>query len=65
MLITFIIVSQIFYLGLSFNFMQKKRVDLVDLFRHNFLHLIKQKLRLETSFPPYECGLRVFKISCF
>ena len=37
--------SQIFDLGLSFNFMQKKQVDLVDFFKQYFLHLIKQKLR--------------------
>ena len=34
-----------FYLGLSSDFMLKKREDLVDFFKHNFLHLIKQKLK--------------------
>ena len=37
-------VSQIFHLGLSFNFTLKKGEDLADFFKHNFLHLIKQKL---------------------
>ena len=34
-----------FYLGLTFDFMLKKWEDLVDFFKHNFLHLIKQKLK--------------------
>ena len=37
--------SQIFYLWLSLDFMIKKREDLVDFFKHDFLHFIKQKLR--------------------
>ena len=38
-------VSQILYLRLSFDFMLKKREELVDFFKHNFLHLTKQKLK--------------------
>ena len=37
--------SQIVDLGLTFDFMQKKRVDIVIFFKQNFLHLIYQKLR--------------------
>ena len=51
--------SQIFDLGLTFNFMQKK--DLVEFFKQNCLHSIKNKLRpkkkIETRFPPYACCL--------
>ena len=42
--------SQTFDLGLSFNFMQKKRVDLVDFFQTKFS-------TFDTRFPPYECCL--------
>ena len=37
-------VSQICYLGLSSNFMTKKREDLAIFFIKDFLHLIKFKL---------------------
>ena len=38
--------SQILYLMLSFDFMLKNGKIFVDFIKHNFLHLIKQRLRL-------------------
>ena len=37
--------SQIFDIGLSFDFIQKKRVTFDHFLKHNFLDIIKEKLR--------------------